>query len=398
MKSRNMILSGALLAVLVAMLTFSSAPIALAVPVQTGDNPVGGLGVFVIKKATILCDSAPQAPGNQLPPEIGGCVDVTVNSNLLGNQSDARFNDYMFTGEQLAELVVARDLNGAEFLASTATMMVDGVSKVQCTQIPDSTALDYKAGGDGPSHKWYGHDISSLLHILPPAMGTSDQPGYQSQFDRLYNCLLTVTPSMVGAPSSVKVTVTESAQSLTASSEVQKWYFNPAISISLSFSSGSGIVFPGANPGSTVFSTNSLIINNNAAGGVDLAVYLAGHDLIDTSGNGLCPTTNTLNVNNIRYRCKVGSYYSEVYQPICHLKEANGCQDLQTRQCLCEDDWHQGAGSGGFNDLLPDANSAWTSLLYNGHTAECWFSLSVPLPCAGTFSASNAIDVLVRAI
>jgi hypothetical protein len=137
---------------------------------------------------------------------------------------------------------------------------------------------------------------------------------------------------------------------------------------------------------------DNLMIKNTAAGGVDLAAYLTGHDLTDTSGVGLCPSTNVLNVNNLAYRCKVGTYMSEVYTSLPHLKEANECHDLSDRQCLVEDGWT------GHNDLLPDADQATTGLLYNGHTAECWFQLSVPLPCIGSYSASNAVDVLVRAI
>jgi len=399
MNSRNMILSGALLAVLVAMLTFSSAPIALAVPVTTGPPIVGGLGVFVVKKATLLCDNGASAPGNQNPPEIGGCVDLEAqDTSLLGTVTDARFNDYMFTGEQLVELVVARDLSGAALLPSTANLQVDGMNKVLCTVYTGSTT------------DWYGHDLTDLLKVIPPVMGTSDKPGFDATYDQLYQCTLTVTPTMVGTPSSVAVKVTDTAAT-TAISEVQKWYFNPAISISLSFSSlTGGITFPSANPGQTVLSTNSLIINNNAAGGVDLAVYLAGHDLVDTSGIGLCPTSNTLNINDIGYRCKIGSYYSELYTPLPHIKESNTCHDLSLRQCDAEDNWgttegtitskvpYQTPVSNGYNDLLPDATSEFTSLLYNGHNAECWFQLTVPVPCSGTFSASNAIDVLVRAI
>jgi hypothetical protein len=196
---------------------------------------------------------------------------------------------------------------------------------------------------------------------------------------------------MIGNPSSVTVQVSEISGS-TAQAVVQKWYFNPAISISISFDSGGSIQFPPAMAGQVVFSTNTLMIKNTAAGGVDLAVYLVGNDLKDSSGIGLCPWTNVLDINQMRYRCKVGTYLSEEWTKLSHLKEANECHDLDTRQCLVEDGWDH------YNDLLPDAASAVTSLLYNGHTAECWFKLTVPIPCIGTFSAANAVEVLVRAI
>jgi len=395
MKSRKtIILSGVALAVLVAMLSFSSAPIALATPVGGGYTPSTSLSVFVIKKQALICDEGASAPPSQSPPEIGGCIDVDFDDDGLQDDHGIegyRFNEYLFAGEQLAELVVARDLNGAEFLASTASMMVDGASKVTCLDVTDKK---YQSG----TH-WYGHDVTLLLDIMPPQQGVIDKEGFDARFDKVYECLMTVTPSMVGSPSSVSVQVSE-LSGTTARSVVQKWYFNPAISISVSFDSGTSVSFPPAMAGQIVYSTNTLMIGNTAAGGVDLAVYITGHDLKDSSNIGICPTTNVLNINNMEYRCKVGTYMSEVYTPICHLKEANECKDLSDRQCLVGDECLDGATplGGTHNDLIPDAQKARTSILYNGHTAECWFRLSVPVPCIGTYSASDAVDVLVRAI
>ena len=390
MNSRNIVLSGVALAVLVAMLTFSSAPIALAVPVGTGVTPQGMLTVFTIKKAALICDSGASAPQDQNPPEIGGCVDVyNPDEGVSGshNVTDNRFNEYLFSGEQLAELVVARDLNGAQFQSSTANLMVDGSSKVTCRQYPDADAARLASG----SETWFGHNVRDLLQILPPAQGVSDTTGYNQSFDKIYECILTVTPAMVGSPSSVNVQVSDVAGN-TATTDVQKWYMNPAISISVSFDSGSAITFPAAQAGQTVYSTNTLMIKNTAAGGVDLAVYLAGNDLVDQSGIGKCPVSNILSINNMGYRCKVGTYMSEEYTPLQNLNTKQECDSLKDRQCLVDGKEHQ------YNDLLPDASDAFTSILYNGHTAECWFSLTIPLPCIGSFSAGNAVDILVRAI
>jgi hypothetical protein len=389
MNSRNMILSGALVALVMLVTTnvfFSSA--ALATPVGSGFNQSTALTVYMVKKAALICDEGASAPPSQSPPEIGGCIDVyNRDAGLDGSMTDFRYNEYLFTGEQLVELVVARDLNGAEFLASTGNMMVDGASKVTCDEV-DHARADHLYDGTAT---WYGHSVSALLHQLPPKQGVADTQGYNPTFDLMYECKLTVTPTMIGNPSSVTVQVSELSGSA-AQAVVQKWYFNPAISISISFDSGSSIQFPPAQAGQTVYSTNTLMIKNTAAGAVDMAVYLVGNDLRDTSGIGMCPDTNVLNINDMAYRCKVGTYMSEVYQNISHIKEANTCKDLAARKCLVQDSWPL------LNDLLPDASSAFTSILYNGHTAECWFRLSVPIPCIGTFSAANAVEVLVRAI
>jgi hypothetical protein len=230
-------------------------------------------------------------------------------------------------------------------------------------------------------------------------MGISDTTGYSATFDKLYNCLYTTNTKLV-LSGEQPVVVEVSDGTTTVTTNTQTWYFNPAISIKVSFDSGTEIQFPAAQPGQTVYSTNTLKIQNTGAGGVDLAVYLVGHDLTGSIGS-LCPISNVLNINNMAYRCKVGTYVSEVFTPISHLKEANGCRDLSSMQCLVEDAWLADSGSkyaGTNNNLLPDASSAFTSILYNQHTAECWFKLDVPIPCLGTFSATDAVDVLVRAI
>jgi hypothetical protein len=445
MNSRNMILSGALIALVMLVTTnIFFATFVSAVGVETGVTPNSGLSVFTIKKAALICDHGASAPPAQNPPEIGGCVDVyNPDRGISGTEvKDYRYNEYMFTGEQLAELVVARDLSGAQFLASTANLLVDSSSKVTCSQVDPATLTGGNCvlipnppntiGGNcnpyaQPStetqcaqwptqckwvpNTWYGHDVSSLLTILPPKMGVADKTGFDSTTDKIYGCLMTVTPDMVGNPvgdpSDVVVQVSDTSIT-TVTTDVQSWYFNPAISISVSFDAGTAITFPAAQAGQTVYSTNTLMIENTAKGGVDLAAYLAGNDLTDTSGTGLCPTSNVLNVSNLAYRCKVGTYMSEVYTPLQHLNTKEACEKLSDRQCMIDerstcaddgrgfifDDHHRSC----FNDLLPDASKEETSILYNGHTAECWFQLTVPLPCIGTFSAANAVDVLVRAI
>jgi hypothetical protein len=397
-----MILSGALIALVMLVTTNVFMSSALAVPVGTGINPNSMIAVFTIKKAALICDSGASAPPAQQPPEIGGCVDVmNPDTGVSGSGpkalTDFRYNEYMFTGEQLAELVVARDLSGAQFLASTANLLVDGQSKVTCQAIGEDGS---KALADG-KWKWYGHDVSDLLDTLPPAMGVTDHTGFHEDTDMIYSCLLTVTPDMVGSPSSVAVQVSD-VSSATATTDVQKWYFNPAISISISFDSGTSISFPAAQAGQTVYSTNTLMIKNTAAGGVDLAAYLTGNDLRDTSGIGLCPDSNVLDVTNLAYRCKVGTYMSEQFTPFQHLNSKDSCYDLSVRECMVDGTYCEkqckDLTNCAYNDLLPDASSEFTSILYNGHTAECWFQLKVPFPCIGTFSAANAVDVLVRAI
>jgi hypothetical protein len=141
-----------------------------------------------------------------------------------------------------------------------------------------------------------------------------------------------------------------------------------------------------------------MLIKNTALGGVDIVPYIVGNDLKDTSMIGMCAgtdgrLTNVLNINKMAYRCKVGTVLSEQFTPIPHIKEAQDCNAFAAKKCQVQDGWQPG------NNLLPDAAiPAALGILFNGHTAECTFQLTVPMPCIGTYSASNAVEVLIRAI
>lgn len=385
MKTRNtLVLSG--LAILVMLVALNTSVV--AIPVGSGDTIPGPLAVYTIKKAALVCDWGASAPPYQSPPEVGGCVDVFAQ----------RPNQYLFTGEQLAWLVVARDLGTSLALPSTAQLMIDGTKKMECVAIGYHQA-ECLAHQDG-SCSWYGHDVSDLLASVPYKMGISDPVGFDADWDVLYQCTLTVTSDMVGSPSSMVVSVSD-LQGQTAVSVPEKWYFNPIISASIAFQpSGTSILFPPAQQGQIVQSSNAMEIKNTAAGGVALAVFFTGNDLKDTSGIGMCydshgfnTLTNVLDINNMAYRCEVGTVLSEQFTCIPHLKQSTGCQ-FDTfgwgRICYAEDFWMYP------NDLIPD--KMFPTFLYNGDKAECVFQLSVPLPCLGTYSAANAVDVLLRAI
>ena len=327
------------------------------------------LSILTIKKAALICDSG-----------VSGCIDVyNPDPALSGDITDFRYNQYLFNGEQLAEIVVVRDANGAVFLNSMASLLVNNSSKTLCA---DVTSAGFQSG-----NLWFGHDLTSLLFNAMPG-------GFNPDTDKLYQCLWTVTGG--SGLSSVNIRIFD-LEGNVAQTTSQYWHLNPTILIDVGFDSGTSIQFPPAMAGQTVYSTNTLMIKNIATGGVDLAVYLAGHDLADTSGIGACKDdngylTNVIDINNMGYRCKVGTYMSEQYTPLSHLVQANTCRDLSARKCLVQDGWLLN------NDLLPDAASPFTSLLYNGHTAECTFQLNVPFPCLGNYSSASAVDVLVRAI
>lgn len=403
MNSRNMILSGALIALVMLVTTnvfFASSALAIVKPGEF--NPQGQIQVWEVKSDIQVCNSGSETP--QGPNyEIGGCLDLQKSTDptdtTIGNQTYVRSGSYLFTGETLSVLVVARDLQGATWLSPTAELQINSVDKVLCTQFP------YNPSGT----VWFGHNVgkssTGLLSILPPQLG-SIGPGFNAAYDVLYSCTYTAGMSDSGLQP-VSVVISDIAGN-TASTLDEMFTFNPPILASVSFDSGTSLMFPsGVQPGTTTFATNSLLITN-AGSGVDLIVFLTGNDMWDnttaSSGIALCPTTNVLNISNVGYKCKVGSFTSEQYTPLPELKQSAACawsgvlwgKTADQITCLVPD------GTPGWpysNLLIPDPGALITdSILHSGVTAQCYFDLNVPRPCFGTYSAPNAVDVLIRAI
>jgi hypothetical protein len=354
MKTQDMkILSGIGLAILIA--------VAYTQPVLAGETGIGaGPGnsppqVYLLKKTFDICNDD-SIPGGSVPPsgQQTGCTDF---------MGELRANEYAFTGEQIAELVAVRDLNGAIDII-TAYLQVDGVSVVKCNDV-------------GPVTEWFGHEID---YSQIPAKGVAPQ-GYDPRYDRIYECILTVTPNMDGAPSEVYVVATDEAGD-EGTSPLQEWYFNPAIIIDVFTSDGNPVSFDTGTAGQTVYSTNTLKIYNDAEGGVDLAVWIAGTDLTSPDVAAKCPTSNVLDVDKyLEYRCKIGTKFNNEwnYVPNPNDKEP----------CYCAWGPCQGA-----KPLTPNTLP---SILANQHTAECWFRLTYPVPCVGEFT-DGQILIFARAI
>ena len=383
MKSRNIILSGALLAILVAMLTFSSAPIALAGYTDTGATPTPDLQVYLLKKAFAICENELQGSGfmigdsdGMVPPsgQQFGCVETGYNDRL---------NEYLFTGEQMAVLVAVRDVQGAAAIATPVYLDVGGQDKVQCTDIT-SASHDLKEEG----LKWYGHDVSTDLHQQPPGISAGTENGFDFRFDRLYSCVYQATSEDSGS-TAITVDVMDVMGNVpSVNTAIDFVYFNPEILVDVTTSNGEPLSFA---PGSSspdydkvyVYSTNTLMITNEAQGGVVLYGWLAGTDLTSSTGGALCPVNNVLNVaDNMMYRCKVGTIFNNKWTSIPHPDDTQGCQ-----LDMCE----------GALPLLNDNDYQSMSLLTVGSTAECWFRLHYPLPCIGSFDGGQIL-VFARAI
>jgi hypothetical protein len=381
MNSRKMILSGAILA-MIAVLTVAVQP-----AIAGEENIGGGPGnfppqVYLLKKAFDICNPSGLIPGGSMPPsgQQEGCVVVA---------DELRMNEYAFTGEQIAELVAVRDLNG-DIDILKADLMVDGSAVVKCNDItqefvayaiahnhPDEDAATGYQSDDKIVNAWFGHDIE-LNQI--PAKSAGTITGLDTRFDKLYECILTVTPSMSGK-SEVLVTAWDQADE-TGDSPLQMWWFNPAIVLDVSTSDGGPIAFEdGASPGQMVYSTNSLFVENDAEGGVDLYAWIAATDLVDTSGAAKCPLSNVLESDQMEYRCKIGTLFNDPWTELTNPDDSKPCTFAGTCQNA--------------KPLLP--NLAVGSFILNGHTAECWFRITYPVPCVGTFDEGQVL-LYVRAV
>ena len=417
MKTRKLILSGLIAVLLVA--------IVVNVPVMAGEIDIGGgpeqekPQVYLLKKAFDICDQygghksgSEPLPGGSVPPsgQQYGCVDY------IGD----RFNEYLFTGEQMAVLAAVRHTQGALAILK-ADLALDGELTVKCNEItPDDlgecvgenqmcasrTTIEtcLAAGVCRWLHTgWFGHDVEADLADQPPAKSAGTGDGFDPDFDKLYECILTATEDMDGE---ISVTViAEDQMGETGESVPDQVWFNPEIFIDVFVSSGSAIEFASGSAGQTVYSTNTLKIKNELTdnAGVDVAVWLAGTDLTSSVLPAKCPDSNVLEAENIEFRCKIGTVMNNPWHKVPNPNDKEPCNPVEKQDdkpCCLEwndesDNYVCDCTCQGALDIVPDANIE--NILYAGHTAECWFRLTYPVPCVGLFD-SGEILVFARAI
>jgi len=400
MKTQNVILSGMIGLVLVMSV----------VPVFAGEIPVGGgpdqeePQVYLIKKVFDVCDQtgghksgSEPLPGGSVPPsgQQYGCVDY------IGD----RFNEYLFTGEQMAVLVAVRHTQGAEAILR-ADLALDGDPTAKCNEIT-GTELSGLLNG---SSKWYGHNVSSDLSKQPPSKTAGTPTGFDSRFDKLYQCILTATEDMDGEKE--LTVVAEDQMGNTGESVPDQVWFNPEIYIDVFLSDGTAVEFEPGSAGQTVYSTNTLKIKNEdtSGAGVDIAVWLAGTDLVSSMLPAKCPDSNVLEAENIEFRCKIGTVMNNPWTKLPNPNDKEPCnpvakQDDKPDECKVaegyrewddySDSWTGKCTCQGAVDIVPDAKIE--NILYAGHTAECWFRLTYPVPCVGMFDTGEIL-VFARAI
>jgi hypothetical protein len=268
--------------------------------------------------------------------------------------------------------------------------------------------LEAKCNPVAPMDVWMGHDVTNLLSTVPPAKGPVAEAGFDPDFDKLYECILTVEPSWYGE-SVVNILAMDQAGSVSTDGISQVWYFNPAVILDLDTNDGAPAVMFEDNPlvsvpGSTVYSTNELVITNLAEGNVDLLVFIAADDLTDpTHTAAKCCWSNVLDVegitcsngetyNGMDYRCKIGTLMDNEWNDMTNKntkEDCNGVVDLDPNDGAFGDSEVCYGAKGVLTEHLP--------VLMNMHKAECSFRLQYPVPCVGSFT-EGLIHIIVRAL
>ena len=298
-------------------------------------------------------------PGDQDPQiciyhrqvRIDGITDCNYRTSL-----------YAFAGEMIEFTIVIRDPNGALDI---------GFPKIRVASAPEVLCNEYD---------------------LPQSCdGMGDM---NEETDRAYHCLLTVEPQWDGEKE-VKITAYNSAFEPTDGTHVETWFFNPALSMSVSTSDGMAIHFEEMPYGATsdlrtVHSLNRLKVKNTAEGGVNMWMYLAGTDLTDPSGASKCPTTNLLSIKQMEYRGWSGTQWhsNEGWQVMGKYDQNANCAVIGTGTLLTEMKCYGGKPVPyDTNALEPQLSH----LLTNQGNLEVEFKLTYPTPCVGSFTQGSLL-------
>jgi len=261
-----------------------------------------------------------------------------------------------------------------------ADLAVDGDLIAKCNDITSSVAFNSTHQVSNISFNWFGHDVIKDLWEQPPAKSAGTHDGLDDRFDKLYECIFTLTPGLADGAEHTVTVIAEDQAGETGESVPDQVWFDPAVSVDVFTSDGGPVSFADGWPGQTVYSTNTLKIHNGSDGGVDLFAWIAGSDLESSTSPSKCPDSNVLESDNIEYRCKIGTIFNNQWTELQNPNDKLACKI---------------AGCQGATPLL--ANQPYLSIIGADHTAECWFRLTYPVPCVGTFD-TGTVYIYVRAI
>ena len=125
-----------------------------------------------------------------------------------------------------------------------------------------------------------------------------------TQFDsstmKFYQCTFTVeTPLSMYGEYWVTLEVEDIDGLYNYVDEVEYWFFNPVVALSVDGT----LTFNNVRPGTSSYS-NSILVGNDAddGSGVQMDMFITGTDFYDSSSSGAaCPTSNQLSLSAINY-------------------------------------------------------------------------------------------------
>lgn len=174
-----------------------------------------------------------------------------------------------------------------------------------------------------------------------------------------FNCTLTAEPNMTGNMT-IGLGILDFLNRSTIFNLTNFW-FNPGLgNFSLALSN-IPINFPYGIPGQTVY-YNNVTFTNLAENNLCLRVLMSGRDMYAFNGTALCPTSNVLSIDNVRY-----SANSSIYN-------------------------FTGGVSRTPSEIIPGLQ------ICPGQSITINFSLTYPIPCIGQFNNSNALHFYVERV
>lgn len=277
-----------------------------------------------------------------------------------------RINNYAFEGEQIQWKVLVMDKNGIEKLK-------DVYATIGSSQ---------GAGNDIEVDCDLIKVVNNVEEIKKECNARIDQAELKQIFSEgtaaYYECTLTVeTPDSMYGEYWITVEAEDLDGLLGTMDENEYWFFNPAIALSIE----GDLTFEDVMPGTQTYSS-TLLLGNDAdeSSGVMLDMFISGTDFYDSSSSGaMCPTSNTLELENFRYFATSGAY-STLQDP---RRDVEGYVDID-----------YGIG---FNNPNPFYNNNEiiqaqkqgpyyvANVLAPGAEMALTFKLSLPEPCNGDF-------------
>ena len=319
-------------------------------------------------------------PGGQ-PPRI--CIDsrdMDIGGGPSINIFDYRTSLYAFTGEQIEYIAVVRNPTGAVQIGFLKAL-INQNQQALGVEIPLASVSDRNCDG---------------LGRLDPST------------DKAFRITITVGSTWYNL-TNVTLAVYDSNNTPTPATHSERWFFNPALSMKVNTSDGKAISFEQLPYGAetpeerTIHSLNKIQVTNDAEGGVNMWMFVAGTDIYSPGELSLCPTTNRIEIMSRDFD---GDGSNELTHSLMQYRGWSGTQ------------WPAGEGWEDMNKYdINDACVVWgtcyggvpvpkgiyhggtplDNVLTNRGTLEMEFKLTYPLPCFGSFT-NGTIYVLGKAI